>query len=183
MEVPTTYINESGNYYFYQATINSFSYFYIGQSIIKEQQEPLPPSPLSIFIRANLFWIIVGIISIILVFVSIKLVKIISKRRENKMNGFTGKELKELKELNKIKKEDKKITPLFLPSVIKNRKEMVQQVISPKQVVQKGIEQNSIQKRPEEKINKEKMKMEISQLKEKIIETEKKQDLFDEKNK
>jgi PGF-pre-PGF domain-containing protein len=157
-EIATRYIREENNYYFYEGDINSFSYFYIGESLI-ETREPLPPNVVITFIKTHLFWVIAGVLIVIFLFVFVKwIILIIKRKKHHREKGFTKKEIKTL---NNLRKNEKKLIPL---SSKVNKKE---NLIPPKSTEEvTPLRENLIKKK--KSIETEKIKEEIVNLRKEL---------------
>jgi PGF-pre-PGF domain-containing protein len=134
-EVPTVYSSENENYYYYNATISSLSYFYIGESstTIKVVTTFLNLlNTIFIFVKTNILWIIIGIILMIIMFLLIKLIPYAVKKAKEKK-----KESKIKERIDLIKQQS--ISPIAKPII--EHKEILQEkpIVKPKQIIQPKI--------------------------------------------
>jgi PGF-pre-PGF domain-containing protein len=171
IEVPTSFLREETDSYVYTSNISSFSYFYIGESLLNGGTI----SGTSGSLKTNLFWIIVCILIAVFLFILIMWILFFNKKRQQ------NKETKEAQIIPELPAEGGPV-PLPPPTIDQIQAEnesSKQEDESDRESVFENFNPNDSEKSIPEETNSDELQKDISDLKNQINEKEKKHAFFD----
>jgi PGF-pre-PGF domain-containing protein len=186
-EVPTSLMAENSDSYSYSAEVNSFSYFYLGQSL--SESERASSSSFLDFIKSHFIWIISFILLGVLIFVIIRFIVPSIKKSKNKPSspvnpssdeppkaeGFVPEETSSPlppPTIDEILKENETLNSEKVSSFEENKEQPLPKQNPPSDSPQ-NKQLNSPSLEPSQKMNSEDLKKEISGLRNKINEKDK----------